>query len=216
MDEETLARAMEPFFTTKGLGKGTGLGLSMVHGVAEQTGGWFTLRSRKGKGTTAELWLPVAQAKAPAVGRSEQPVKDTALDRRSLVVMAVDDDELVLTNTIAMLDELGHTGIAASSGKEALNILRQESLVDLVLTDYAMPQMTGLQLAAAIKQEWPGILVIIASGFAEMDEPQIEPRLPRLAKPFTEAELAKELARVAQQIPDTGRVLKFRAGSTED
>ena len=214
MDEVTLARAMEPFFTTKGLGKGTGLGLSMVHGVAEQSGGWFTLRSRKGKGTTAELWLPVAEAKAPAVGRSEQPVKDAALDRRSLVVMAVDDDELVLTNTIAMLDELGHTGIAASSGKEALNILRQESSVDLVLTDYAMPQMTGLQLAAAIKQEWPGIPVIIASGFAEMDEPQIEPRLPRLAKPFTEAELAKELARVAQQIPDTGRVLKFRAGST--
>ena len=133
-----------------------------------------------------------------------------------LVVIAVDDDELVLTNTIAMLDELGHTGIAASSGKEALNILRRGSSVDLVLTDYAMPQMTGLQLAAAIKQEWPEIPVIITSGFAEMDEPQIEPRLPRLAKPFTEAELAKELARVARQIPNAGRVLKFRAGSTPE
>ena len=138
MDEVTLARAMEPFITTKGLGKGTGLGLSMVHGVAEQTGGWFTLRSRKGKGTTAELWLPGAEGKAPAVGRSEQPVKDADLGRRSLVVIAVDDDELVLTNTIAMLEELGHTGIAASSGNEALNVLRQESSVDLVLTDYAM------------------------------------------------------------------------------
>ena len=213
MDEVTLARAMEPFFTTKGLGKGTGLGLSMVHGVAEQFGGWFTLRSRKGEGTTAELWLPVAEGKVPAVGRTEQPVKDAALGRRSLVVIAVDDDELVLTNTIAMLDELGHTGIATSSGKEALNILRRGISVDLVLTDYAMPQMTGLQLAAAIKQEWPEIPVVITSGFAEMDEPQIEPRLPRLAKPFTEAELAKELARVAQQIPNAGRVLKFRAGS---
>ena len=76
MDEGTLARAMEPFFTTKGIGKGTGLGLSMVHGVAEQSRGWFTLRSRKGEGTTAELWLPVAEGKAPAIGRSEQPFTD--------------------------------------------------------------------------------------------------------------------------------------------
>ena len=67
MDEETLRRAMEPFFTTKGVGKGTGLGLSMVHGVAEQSGGWFTLRSRQGEGTTAELWLPVAEGQAPAM-----------------------------------------------------------------------------------------------------------------------------------------------------
>ena len=213
MDEGTLARAMEPFFTTKGIGKGTGLGLSMVHGVAEQSGGWFTLRSRKGEGTTAELWLPVAEGKAP-VGRSEQPVRDAAVRQRSLVVLAVDDDELVLTNTLAMLDDLGHTGISAASGKNALEILRQKALVDLVITDYAMPQMTGLQLAAAIKQEWPDLQVIIATGFAEMDEAEIEPRLPRLAKPFTEAELANELERVAQKLHKSGRVLKFRAGST--
>ena len=213
MDEVTLARAMEPFFTTKGIGKGTGLGLSMVHGVAEQSGGWFTLRSRKGEGTTAELWLPVAEGKAPAIGRSEQPITDAAGEQRSLVVLAVDDDELVLTNTIAMLDDLGHTGISAWSGNKALDILRQEPAVDLVITDYAMPQMTGLQLAAAIKKEWPELPVIIATGFAEMEKPEIEPLLPRLAKPFTQAELANELWRVAQKLHKSGRVLKFRAGS---
>ena len=113
-----------------------------------------------------------------------------------------------------MLDDLGHTGISAASGKKALEILRQKASVDLVITDYAMPQMTGLQLAAAIKHEWPNLQVIIATGFAEMDEAEIEPRLPRLAKPFTEAELANELERVAQKIHKSGRVLKFRAGST--
>ncbi len=196
MDEATLRHAMEPFFTTKGPGKGTGLGLSMVHGVAEQSGGWFTLRSRKGEGTTAELWLPAAEKQGPAVDRSERESNDARVDRVSLVVLAVDDDGLVLTNTVAMLDDLGHTGIAASSGKEALEILRHQDPVDLVITDYAMPHMTGLQLAEAIKREWPELPVIIATGFAEM-ESEVQPVLPKLAKPFTEAELVKELERMA-------------------
>jgi CheY-like chemotaxis protein len=170
MDRATLRRAMEPFFTTKGPGKGTGLGLSMVHGIAEQSGGWFTLRSRKAEGTTAELWLPVAEAPVKGSSGSEGPPADGAVDQGSLVVLAVDDDELVLTNTVAMLEDLGHKGIAATSGKAALDILGEQP-VDLVVTDYAMPQMTGLQLADGIKTEWPGIPVIIATGFAEM-EPQ--------------------------------------------
>jgi CheY-like chemotaxis protein len=208
MDEVTLRRATEPFFTTKGTGKGTGLGLSMVHGVAEQFGGWFTLRSRKGEGTTAELWLPVADALTPAMALSQNTLQDTASDRLSLTVLAVDDDALVLTNTLAMLDDLGHVGIAASSGKQALDILRQRGPVDLVLTDYAMPQMTGLQLAHAIKDEWPGIPVIIATGFAEMAE-QAGPHLPKLAKPFTEAELAAALDRFVLGAREGGRVVPF-------
>ncbi len=208
MDEVTLRRAMEPFFTTKGLGKGTGLGLSMVHGVAEQSGGWFTLRSQKGEGTTAELWLPVATGPALAAGLAQWPVGDASADQRLLVIVAVDDDALVLTNTIAMLDDLGHTAIAASSGQEALEILRQQGSIDLVITDYAMPKMTGLQLADAIKKEWPDLPVIIATGFAEM-EPDTELNLPKLTKPFTEAELAKELERINPKAPVSGRVLKF-------
>ena len=209
MDEATLRRAMEPFFTTKGPGKGTGLGLSMVHGVAEQSGGWFNLQSRKGEGTTAELWLPVAEGHTPAIGRSERQANDPVVDQASLVVLAVDDDGLVLTNTVAMLDDLGHDGIAASSGKEALDILRQRGSIDLVITDYAMPHMTGLQLVNAIKQEWPELPVIIATGFAEMDS-EIQSGLPKLAKPFTEVELARELERIVPGKRDGGRVPKLR------
>jgi PAS domain S-box-containing protein len=213
MDEATLRHAMEPFFTTKGPGKGTGLGLSMVHGVAEQSGGWFTLRSRKGEGTTAELWLPAAENQGPTVDRSERESNDARVDRVPLVVLAVDDDGLVLTNTVAMLDDLGHTGIAASSGKEALEILGHQDSVDLVITDYAMPYMTGLQLADAIKREWPELPVIIATGFAEM-ESEVQPVLPKLAKPFTEAELVKELERIVPRgRDDGGGVLKFRTGA---
>ena len=198
MDEATLRRAIEPFFTTKGPGKGTGLGLSMVHGVAEQSGGWFNLQSRLGEGTTAELWLPVADGQAPAPSRSERTLSDTAVDHPSLTILAVDDDELVLTNTVAILDDLGHVGIAASSGKRALEILKQRGSIDLVLTDYAMPQMTGLELANAIKKQWPNLLVVIATGFAEMPE-ETDDSLPKLGKPFTTAELAALLDRVVQR-----------------
>jgi CheY-like chemotaxis protein len=210
MDEATLQRAMEPFFTTKGPGKGTGLGLSMVHGVAEQSGGWFTLRSRPGEGTTAELWLPAAVGHAPAMARGERAVSEAAADQPSLTVLAVDDDELVLTNTVAMLDDLGHLGIAASSGRQALDILKQRVSVDVVITDYAMPQMTGLELANAIKKQWPDIPGVIATGFAEMAE-ETDGSLPKLAKPFTEAELRGALDRILLQTHDAGRVLKFRA-----
>jgi PAS domain S-box-containing protein len=209
MDEETLKRATEPFFTTKGVGKGTGLGLSMVHGVAEQSGGWFTLRSRKGEGTTAELWLPVAEGQqVPAINRGKSV--DAVVDQASLVVLAVDDDILVLTNTLAMLDDLGHTGIAASSGKEALDYLRQQASVDLVITDFAMPKMNGLQLADAIKKEWPELPVVIATGFAEM-EPSSGSRLHKLLKPFTEAELSEVLVRIAPTIRKRGEMVKFLA-----
>jgi len=182
----------------------------MVHGIAEQSGGWFDLRSREGEGTTAEVWLPIAEHQVPANEQVEHPVRPARMDQ-PLVVLAVDDDILVLTNTIAMLEDLGHTGLGASSGKEALDILRQGP-VDLVVTDHAMPQMTGLQLADVIKQQWPELPVIIASGFAEI-EPGDKLKLPKLSKPFNEAELAAEMRRVVQATRKSGRVLKFRAGA---
>jgi PAS domain S-box-containing protein len=213
MDEETQRRAMEPFFTTKGPGKGTGLGLSMVHGVAEQSGGWFTLRSREGEGTTAELWLPSAAASGPAQVQAQAgwipPVGQA--NRASLVVLAVDDDSLVLTNTIGMLEDLGHTGIPASSASAALEILRKRDDVDIVLTDYAMPGMHGAELAEAIESQWPGLPVVIATGYAEMGS-AAGTTLRKLAKPFSQADLTKELERVVPEGRKGGRVLKFRAG----
>jgi PAS domain S-box-containing protein len=212
MDEATLNRAREPFFTTKELGKGTGLGLSMVHGLAEQCGGRLTLQSRKGEGTVAALWLPVADARPQAVDQIQRAAGEAAKDQDSLVVIAVDDDGLVLTNTIAMLDDLGHTGLPATSGREALDILRRGDAVDLVITDQVMPHMTGLQLAEAIKREWPELPVILATGYAEI-APGTQVNLRKLSKPFSQGELAAELAQARARGRKAGRVLKFRAGT---
>jgi PAS domain S-box-containing protein len=210
MDEVTLRRAMEPFFTTKGPGKGTGLGLSMVHGFAEQSGGRFILRSRQGKGTTAELWLPVATVAAPpAADPVASPPAAPIKKQRALVVLAVDDDALVLMNTVAMLEDLGHVVFQAFSGQEALDILRREAAVDLVITDQAMPKMTGTQLAKAIQQDWPGMPIILASGYADL-APGEDMDLPRLSKPFFESDLAIAVASFARARRDADRVVKFR------
>jgi PAS domain S-box-containing protein len=209
MDQATLSRATEPFFTTKEPGKGTGLGLAMVHGLAQQSGGRFNIKSRVGEGTTAELWLPVDEA-ASAIEKSRPPSPAADRQQALLVVLAVDDDTLVLTNTVAMLEDLGHTVIGASSGNAALEILRQQNSIDLVITDQIMPHMSGLQLADAIKAEWPKLPVILASGFAEI--PSDARKLAKLSKPFTQAELAEKLTSV-HPMPRKSRVLKFPGAS---
>ena len=193
MDEETIARAAEPFFTTKGVGKGTGLGLSMVHGLAEQSGGALRIESEPGRGTTMEIWLPVADAQAERFDPEPEPPPETAPTPHRLVVLAVDDDELVLLNTVAMLEEFGHGVLQASSGREALEILERGEAIDLLITDQAMPGMTGAQLAERVRQRWPDLPIVLATGFAQLG-PGEDPALPRLAKPFTMAELAKVVA----------------------
>ncbi len=195
MDEETLTRAMEPFFTTKGAGKGTGLGLSMVHGVTAQSGGRLVLKSARGQGTTAELWLPAstplsAPAAAPA---APAPYADTG----ALTVLAVDDDALILMNTAAMLEDMGHRVLTASSGQEALDIMAKESAIDVLITDQAMPGLTGYQLAEAVRKQQPDMPIILASGYAELP-PGATLQMHRLAKPFWQDELARALADAAR------------------
>ena len=196
MDEETLGRATEPFFTTKGVGKGTGLGLSMVHGLAEQSGGRLRLTSRPGEGTRAELWLRLAgaEARAPS-GPADHDDGSGAEAGPSLVVLAVDDDELVLENLAAMLEDLGHTAVVASSARRALDVL-EETTVQLVITDQAMPGMTGLQLVREIRARHPGLPVALATGYAELP-PDADGDIPRLPKPYTQAELAHLLHRLS-------------------
>jgi PAS domain S-box-containing protein len=194
MDKATLERAMEPFFTTKGIGRGTGLGLSMVHGMMEQSNGRFILKSAKGEGTVAELWIPMAkETQAESIVASLAKGREEVV--RPLVVLAVDDDGLVLMNTAMMLEELGHKVFEATSGKQALDILRREEAVDLVITDHAMPQMTGVQLATAIKDERPGLPIILATGYAELP-PGSEIGLPKLAKPFRQQELSQAVSSI--------------------
>jgi PAS domain S-box-containing protein len=209
MDEETLRRAIEPFFTTKGVGKGTGLGLSMVHGLAEQLGGAFCLKSQLGEGTTAELWLPVAPANA-AANEIEVASLVAGETHDSLTIVVVDDDFLVLINTVAMLEDLGHLPLQAASGEEALALIRSNT-VDVVITDHVMPKMSGLQLAEAIKTEWPDLPVIIATGYADLP-PGAGLPFRKLSKPYSQNELALHLIEYAPRTHKDARVLRFRGG----
>ncbi|GAB6403261.1 hybrid sensor histidine kinase/response regulator [Pseudomonas sp. MHK4] len=190
MDEATLASAMDPFFTTKGLGKGTGLGLSMVHGFIEQLGGRFILKSQKDQGTTAELWLPVASAYAVAAPIADEPA---APQVPRLCILVVDDDSLVLTSTCLLLEDLGHRVITATSGAQGLELFEKNPAIDLVITDMAMPHMSGAQLADAIRTLKAGMPIILATGYAERLE-GFASGLPRLSKPFTQQNLVEIIA----------------------
>jgi PAS domain S-box-containing protein len=192
MDEATLKRAIEPFFTTKGVGKGTGLGLPMVHGMAEQSGGILHLKSSPGHGTSAELCLPIALGEAASA--AQDPMAEALHTDRKLAILTVDDDPLVALNTSALLEELGHTVYSAPSGLHALDILRREKKIDLVVTDQLMPDMTGSELASRIRQENAHMPIILATGYAELAPGEGE-GLPRLAKPFSQRELAEVIAR---------------------
>jgi PAS domain S-box-containing protein len=192
MDAETLARAAEPFFTTKGVGKGTGLGLSMVHGVAEQFGGRLVLQSEVGKGTVAELWLPVGQRRQSQ--DSHAPEEACAHPSRDqFTVLAVDDDDLVLMNTVALLEDLGHRVFEAHSGEQALQIFRREPSIDTIVTDQAMPRMTGMQLAEAARAERADVSVILATGYGELPT-HATLACVKLSKPFGLADLSRALA----------------------
>ncbi len=192
MDEATLARATEPFFTTKSDGKGTGLGLPMVHTLAQQSGGQLDLTSRKGVGTTAALLLRAEGRDAARASAAVHPDAAEIGPARPLVVVAVDDDSLVLLNIVAMLEDLGHTVFEARSGREALDILHTTP-VDLVVTDQAMPRMSGLQLLRTIADEWPNLPTILVSGYAELPS-EAYSGITRLAKPFRQEQLTQAIA----------------------
>ena len=187
MDDTTLQQAMEPFFTTKGVGKGTGLGLSMVHGLAEQSGGRLVLASEPGEGTTASLWLPVMRGAAQAE-TGATPVEGSSAADKPLSILAVDDDALVLMNTEAMLDDRGHDVTTAYSGKQALEILRRGEKFDLLITDQGMPGMTGAELIEIVRAEQPDLPIVLATGYAELP-PGMATGVPRISKPFLQNQL---------------------------
>jgi signal transduction histidine kinase len=191
MDETTLKRAAEPFFTTKGVGKGTGLGLSMVHGLAAQSGGTVRLSSRVGVGTTVELWLPVADC---AEAHAAPPANPEGVARVAPCrVLLVDDDVEVTTATVAMLEQLGHRVLVASSAMTALEMLDRAQPVDLVITDHAMPGMTGSELANRIRASRPELPIILATGYADVPSSN-DHEMPRLDKPYRLDNLSSAIA----------------------
>ncbi len=206
MDEATLSRAVEPFFTTKGQGEGTGLGLSMVHGLAAQSGGTLKIRSSVGKGTTAELWLPAAEGEADELGSHDDRL---AAQPRAAKILLVDDEPLVRLATAEMLREMGHVVTEAENGAAALALVRAGEEFDLLVTDYLMPSMRGSDLANEIRQSHPDVPVLLMTGYAHLAKGEAV-GLPRLSKPFRETDLAREVARLLSPESPTERRSKLR------
>jgi signal transduction histidine kinase len=188
MDEATITRAAEPFFTTKGAGAGTGLGLSMVDGLVAQSGGAMRIKSRLGSGSTIELWLPVWEG-TDAAPADERQKRRRDVRPSAYRVLLVEDDDMVAAGTTAMLEDLGHAVIEANSAMAALAILEAPNEIDIVLTDHAMPGMNGSELTRRIRGLWPGLPVVLATGYADLPN-GLDPQLPRLSKPYKQQELA--------------------------
>ncbi|WP_084631776.1 GAF domain-containing protein [Agrobacterium larrymoorei] len=191
MDEATLLRAVEPFFSTKGVGKGTGLGLSMVHGLASQLGGALTIQSERGIGTNVELWLPLSTAAFTEANTVAGPPE---IPRTCGIVLLVDDEDLVRMVTSDMLVDLGYEVIEVASGEEALQLVTSGHRFDLLVTDHLMPGISGTDLAREVRATKPGTPVLLVSGYS--DNTGVDADLPRLTKPFRKDELAAVLAQL--------------------
>lgn len=184
MDEQTLSRVVEPFFTTKGVGKGTGLGLAMVDGLVAQSGGKLVLHSAVGKGTTVEMWMPVSKDESAACHAEARADADVG----RLEILLVDDDPLVLDNASALLEDLGHHVTAVGGAQEAIDLLAaQTTAFDMVVSDYAMPGMNGVDLGLWVAQQRPELCFVLASGFADI--PALPATMTRLAKPYSQEDL---------------------------
>jgi PAS domain S-box-containing protein len=186
MDSATLARAAEPFFSTKGVGKGTGLGLSMVHGLAAQSGGTLRIESEPGRGTAIELWLPVTD---DAASDHAIVVEELAPARRSATILLVDDEEIVRTATADMLRDLGYDVVEFSSAVQALGAIRSGIDGDALVTDYLMPAMTGAQLITELRGAGRALPALLITGYAAAGE-DVPADVSRLAKPFRQTDLA--------------------------
>jgi signal transduction histidine kinase/ActR/RegA family two-component response regulator len=195
MDRDTLARAVEPFFSTKGQGKGTGLGLSMVHGLAAQLGGMLSLTSAPGQGTTAEILLPTT-TEQPGETEHDRVVLQEAVVRAT--VLLVDDEELVRNGTADMLRDIGYEVLTAASGAEALLLLRSGAEINLLVTDYLMPGMNGVDLVQAAGSVVPGLPALLITGYSNIASGP-GAALPRLAKPFRQVDLAARVAELLVQ-----------------
>lgn len=202
MDEETIRRATEPFFTTKAPGKGTGLGLAMVHGFIRQSGGAMQIDSRPGGGTTFRLYLP--KEVGPAISRPVPRAPGEVQAIHCARVLLVDDDEAVRAVTAEVLTDVGHVVVPAGSGAEALRLLALRPRFDVVVTDVAMPDMDGIALAEAVRQQDVEMPILFVSGNADHVRLEAE---HVLNKPFTHDSLARKLDELLVQDQAALRVL---------
>lgn len=200
MTPEMLARATEPFFTTKEDGRGTGLGLSMARGFAEQSGGGMLIESAPGRGTIVKLWFPIAEDSGPDLAIPARPAMAAAITGAAQArLLVVDDDPLVMETTAEQMEAEGYTVVRATSAGAALDHLRNDDAIDLLVTDLTMPGMDGLALIQEAQRLRPGLPAIIATGFATDAVEQamhndLCGRFTLLRKPIVARRLAEQAA----------------------
>jgi CheY-like chemotaxis protein len=196
MRPEVLARAIEPFYSTKPLGKGTGLGLAQVYGIVQQSGGAMRIESEPGRGTMVRLFLPAAPPPAAEAEGQAQPGTAADAPARRARVLVIDDDADVRDFLVDTLQSLGHEVAAAASGEEGLARL-SEWPADLALIDYAMPGMSGADAARAARKARPDLPIVFVTGYAESEklEDALGSQVAVLRKPFSIAQLEAAVER---------------------
>ncbi|SEI40410.1 PAS domain-containing protein [Frateuria terrea] len=196
MSEEVSARAFEPFFTTKGVGKGSGLGLAQVLGFAQQSGGGVRIESRQGVGTTVRVYLPRAHAGAAAhASAPASPHPAEPLTQRRFALL-VDDDGAVRDVTAARLRKLGFDVVEAGSGGAALDLLERTPQVDLLVADFAMPGMNGVEVAQQARMRRPELPVLFVTGYADQTALAGVGEERVVQKPFRDDELERKVRAV--------------------
>ena len=204
MDDDTRERALEPFFTTKASGVGTGLGLSTVHGIVRASGGDITFDSRVGEGTVVHVWLPRVATVHPKLGdRSVVPVR-LDVGGVALVALVVEDDEVVRTFARTTLERAGMRVVVAPDPISALRRAREETRIDVLVTDVVMPMMSGHELAARFARVYPEAALLLISGYPSTEVlPAPDTRIGFLAKPFA-AEALVEAVRATLSLAVSG------------
>jgi CheY-like chemotaxis protein len=196
MSTDVLARATEPFFTTKDVGKGSGLGLSQVYGFAVQSGGHLSIDSAVGRGTVVRFYLPVSMP-SPEGAESESPTPAK--------VLLVEDDPDVQLVTMEALRYLGYAVLTADEGAAALDIIARDTDIDILMTDVVMPKgMSGVDLLHKVRELRPGLKVLLVSGYARGQLPVIPDGCDFLAKPYRIDDLESRLRKLTEELAQSG------------
>ena len=204
MTKEVLTKAFEPFFTTKEIGKGSGLGLSQVLGFAKQSGGGMRIETRVGEGTSVKVYLPRA-AESSDLEASVVTVNVTQSKRKGATILLVDDDSAVRDVTASILEDLGYVVLKLGSGGAVLDLLDRQSNIDLVLLDFAMPGMSGVEVARQVHLKYPTIPILFVTGYADKFAFRDVGEERIIKKPFVGEELAEKVnAALVKGIPRRG------------
>jgi len=202
MPPEVLAKAMDPFFTTKPQGKGTGLGLGMVYGTMRAHEGTFELRSEVGRGTEAILCFPASRVGAPEPAAAAQASVPPLESGRSLHILLVDDDDLIRESAVPLLEVIGHSVTEAATGARAIQLLAEGLEVDLVILDMNMPGLSGAETLPRLLNLRPGLPVIMATGYSDDEIAPLlagRPSVSGIRKPYSLREIQQKILNLTLQ-----------------